>query len=141
MNVCVYCGAFSGQRDHVVPRSARPVQNEIVDACHRCNLAASDWVFPSFEAKHAYILIWRFVSRNEARRFRETVGAVRGRLVDRYDNATVPDPPDRKTRDCARCGREFEPRNVRHVFCSRWCASKTSNERHYWSGRTLPLIR
>lgn len=54
---CRYCGELADSVDHVMPWAYRPNNSpsNLVAACMRCNLIASDLVFASFEAKRAYI--------------------------------------------------------------------------------------
>jgi 5-methylcytosine-specific restriction endonuclease McrA len=82
---CAYCGDLASEIDHVIPRSALHsrkwefVRHNCVPSCFTCNNVASDWVFASIGEKRRYILIWRFIGREEAREFRELVKAWRGR--------------------------------------------------------------
>jgi hypothetical protein len=54
---CRYCGELADSVDHVMPWAYRPNNSpsNLVAACMRCNLIASDLVFASFEARRAYI--------------------------------------------------------------------------------------
>jgi hypothetical protein len=54
---CRYCGELADSVDHVMPWAYRPNNSpsNLVAACMRCNLIASDLVFASFEAERAYI--------------------------------------------------------------------------------------
>lgn len=82
--VCVYCGGFAGTADHVIPRAlfkhrGRFGSRNIKPCCRICNSIASDWVFPDFDSKKRFILIHRFVGRDEGVEYLEFVGAKRAR--------------------------------------------------------------
>ena len=79
-NICVYCGDYAGDLDHILPYSAggKATPENLVCCCHKCNMAASNWIFDSFEDRRRYILLRRFSDPATARSFREMVGA--GRL-------------------------------------------------------------
>ena len=55
--VCQYCGDHAEQVDHVRPRSAGGADKpfNLVACCANCNCDAGGKVFPSFEAKKAYL--------------------------------------------------------------------------------------
>jgi ribosomal protein L40E len=52
--MCAYCGEYATDVEHVVPRSSK-LPTYTVPACSECNGFASGHLFPSFEAKAAYI--------------------------------------------------------------------------------------
>jgi hypothetical protein len=56
-SVCQYCGGLADSVDHVLPVSSFSDNSlvNLVAACMPCNLAASAFVFDSFEAKRAFI--------------------------------------------------------------------------------------
>jgi hypothetical protein len=58
---CRYCGAPADCVDHVVPWAHRRDNSmgNLVAACMPCNVTGSDLIFPSFDAKRAYILARR----------------------------------------------------------------------------------
>jgi len=80
---CFYCGGHGSELEHVVPYSAggKKEFSNLVLSCLRCNRVAWGWHFSSLEEKKRYILIYRFVGRNEGRKFRENVGAIRGSKI------------------------------------------------------------
>jgi hypothetical protein len=63
-SVCQYCGGTADSVDHVLPVSYFSDNSlvNLVAACMPCNLAASSFVFDSFEAKQAFIRKRRKIS-------------------------------------------------------------------------------
>jgi hypothetical protein len=59
--ICVYCGDYATEVDHVVPWNYVHCNDEdnFVGACRDCNGIASDKVFVDFNAKREYILSMR----------------------------------------------------------------------------------
>jgi len=55
--VCAYCGGYADSIDHVTPWSYIPDNSvhNMVPACMRCNLRASNLWFPTFDAKRDYL--------------------------------------------------------------------------------------
>ena len=95
--ICVYCGDFAGERDHLIPRNSGGLKGPLVDVCKACNMAAGDWTFDTFQHRKAYILIRRFVDLEVARQFREIFGA-RGHQTHREDDSDIRTVPDRENR-------------------------------------------
>jgi 5-methylcytosine-specific restriction endonuclease McrA len=71
--ICVYCGAWADTIDHITPRNhgGKTLDDNLVAACFKCNMTASDYLFPSIEHKRRYILLRRFGKKAHAREFRE----------------------------------------------------------------------
>lgn len=76
---CVYCGDYAAVLDHVNPHRnrGRGTRDNLVPACQKCNGAASDWVFDTFDEKKRYVLLARFSNKEHAVNFREQCGSYR----------------------------------------------------------------
>lgn len=57
-HICQYCGSTGHQADHVIPRrkGGPDTMSNLVCACRDCNKIVMGSLFPSFEAKKAWIL-------------------------------------------------------------------------------------
>lgn len=64
MSECFYCGVINGNcRDHVVPHSyysnsryRKYETGQMVPACNQCNITLSNHLFPTLQARAAYLL-------------------------------------------------------------------------------------
>ena len=59
--LCVYCGGFADEVDHVIPWhfSHNSEERNLVASCQLCNNLAQGKIFSSFHAKKSYILMQR----------------------------------------------------------------------------------
>lgn len=57
-NICVYCGYPAQHVDHIIPFSfyCDNTANNLVAACRRCNLLASNLIFDDFASKKDFII-------------------------------------------------------------------------------------
>jgi len=71
--ICVYCGGYPTQVDHVVPWSYSRCDDEdnLVASCQLCNQIAYNFMFNDFDAKRAYILKKRGMYKYSVRIARE----------------------------------------------------------------------